>query len=176
MRVGRLMTCSLVALAAGCLMPLGAEAQTTPTTAKVALKDAAGKDVGRIELVQMPTGVLLKMSLKGFPAGDRAFHIHAVGKCEPPFASAGPHFNPGNKKHGLEAADGAHAGDMPNLHIPASGELVIEIANPMISLVKGRPNSVFDADGSASNQGARPLSSRAFVSCSRQSASLPRSA
>ncbi len=149
MRVGRLMTCSLVALAAGCLMPLGAEAQTTPTTAKVALKDAAGKDVGRIELVQMPTGVLLKMSLKGFPAGDRAFHIHAVGKCEPPFASAGPHFNPGNKKHGLEAADGAHAGDMPNLHIPASGELVIEIANPMISLVKGRPNSVFDADGSA---------------------------
>ena len=94
MRVGRLMTCSLVALAAGCLMPLGAEAQTTPTTAKVALKDAAGKDVGRIELVQMPTGVLLKMSLKGFPAGDRAFHIHAVGKCEPPFASAGPHFNP----------------------------------------------------------------------------------
>ena len=38
---------------------------------------------------------------------------------------------------------------MPNLHIPASGELVIEIANPMISLVKGRPNSVFDADGSA---------------------------
>jgi Cu-Zn family superoxide dismutase len=38
---------------------------------------------------------------------------------------------------------------MPNLHVPASGELVVEIANPAISLVKGQPNSVFDADGSA---------------------------
>lgn len=149
MSIGRLMTCSLVALTAGCLVSLQAQAQTAPATAKAVLKDAAGKDVGRVDLVQMPTGVLLKMSLKGLPAGDRAFHIHAVGKCEPPFASAGPHFNPGNKKHGIAAADGAHAGDMPNLHIPASGELVIEIANPMISLAKGQPNSVFDADGSA---------------------------
>ena len=56
---------------------------------------------------------------------------------------------PARKKHGIEAAEGAHAGDMPNLHIPASGELAIEIVNPMISLVKGQPNSVFDADGSA---------------------------
>jgi Cu-Zn family superoxide dismutase len=49
----------------------------------------------------------------------------------------------------MEAAEGSHAGDMPNLHVPASGELVVEIANPAISLVKGQPNSVFDADGSA---------------------------
>ncbi len=48
----------------------------------------------------------------------------------------------------MEATEGAHAGDMPNLHVPASGELVVEIANPMISLVKGQPTSVFDADGS----------------------------
>ncbi len=147
MSIGRLMVGGLVALTAGCLMSLQANAQTV--TAKAALKDAAGKDVGQVDFVQMPTGVLLKMSLKGLPAGDRAFHIHAVGKCEAPFTSAGPHFNPGDKKHGIAAAGGAHAGDMPNLHIPASGELVIEIANPMISLTKGQPNSVFDADGSA---------------------------
>ena len=49
----------------------------------------------------------------------------------------------------MEAAEGSHAGDMPNLFVPASGELTVEIANPMISLVKGQPNSVFDADGSA---------------------------
>jgi Cu-Zn family superoxide dismutase len=48
----------------------------------------------------------------------------------------------------MEAADGPHAGDMPNLHIPAGGGLVVEVANPMISLVKGQPTSVFDADGS----------------------------
>jgi Cu-Zn family superoxide dismutase len=113
------------------------------------LKDASGKEVGQAALVQTPHGVLVKLSLKGAVPGDHAFHVHAVGKCEPPFTSAGGHFNPGGKKHGIEATEGAHAGDMPNLHIPASGELVIEIENPMISLVKGQPTSVFDADGSA---------------------------
>ena len=144
MRIGWFF-CSLTVLTVGCLASLSAQAQT----AKASLKDATGKDVGQVQLIQTPHGVLLKMSLKGIPAGERAFHIHAVGKCEPPFTSAGPHFNPAGKKHGLEATEGAHAGDMPNLHIPASGELVIEVANPMISLVKGRPNSVFDADGSS---------------------------
>jgi Cu-Zn family superoxide dismutase len=144
MPIGRFF-CSLAVLTAGCLASLAAEAQT----AKASLKDAGGKDVGQVQLVQTPHGVLLKLAVKGLPAGEHAFHVHAVGKCEPPFTSAGPHFNPGGKKHGMEAADGAHAGDMPNLHIPASGELVVEVANPMISLVKGQPATVFDADGSA---------------------------
>jgi Cu-Zn family superoxide dismutase len=42
-----------------------------------------------------------------------------------------------------------HAGDMPNLHIPASGELSVEVVNAAITLEKGKPNSVFDNDGSA---------------------------
>jgi Cu-Zn family superoxide dismutase len=124
---------------------LPAEAQT----ARATLKDAQGKEVGQVQLVQATNGVLLRMSLKGAPAGERAFHIHAVGKCEPPFASAGPHFNPAGHKHGLEAKEGSHAGDMPNLHVPAGGDLVIEIVNPMVTLAKGQPNSLFDADGSA---------------------------
>jgi Cu-Zn family superoxide dismutase len=118
-------------------------------TATATLKDANGKDVGKADLTETPHGVLLKLSLKDFPAGERAFHIHAVGKCEPPFTSAGGHFNPAGKKHGMLAADGAHAGDMPNLFIPATGELTAEVANPAITLVDGKPNSVFDADGSA---------------------------
>jgi Cu-Zn family superoxide dismutase len=118
-------------------------------TAKAVLKDKTGKDVGTVDLVQTPHGVLLKLSVKGIPAGEHAFHVHAVGKCEPPFTSAGGHFNPGNAKHGMEAAEGPHAGDMPNLDVPPSGELVVEVANPGISLVKGQPMSVFDGDGSA---------------------------
>ena len=47
------------------------------------------------------------------------------------------------------AAEGHHAGDMPNLHIPSSGDLMIEIVNAAITLDKGKPNSVFDNDGSA---------------------------
>lgn len=129
--------------AAGLVLPASAQ------TAMATLKDAGGKPVGTAELTETPHGVLLKLSLKGFPAGQRAFHIHAVGKCEPPFTSAGGHFNPAGKKHGMSAADGAHAGDMPNLYIPASGELIVEVANPAITLIDGKPNSVFDADGSA---------------------------
>jgi superoxide dismutase, Cu-Zn family len=85
----------------------------------------------------------------GERAIDAIVHVHAVGKCEPPFTTAGPHFNPGSKKHGLEAADGAHAGDMPNLHIPSSGDVNVEVLNSMITLAKGHPNSVLDSDGSA---------------------------
>ena len=131
--------------AIGIALALPAQAQT----AKAALKDAQGKQVGEVELVQLTSGVLLRMALKGAPAGERAFHVHAVGKCEAPFTSAGPHFNPAGHKHGLEAKEGSHAGDMPNLHIPASGDLTIEIVNPTVTLAKGPPNSLFDADGSA---------------------------
>jgi superoxide dismutase, Cu-Zn family len=100
-------------------------------------------------ILQTSNGVLIRLTVKGMPAGEHAFHVHAVGKCEPPFTTAGDHLNPGSKKHGLEAADGAHAGDMPNLHIPSSGDLNVEVVNTMITLAKGQPNSVFDADGSA---------------------------
>jgi Cu-Zn family superoxide dismutase len=117
--------------------------------AKAALKSADGKDVGSAELTQTPAGVLIKLSVKGLPPGEHAFHVHGVGKCEPPFTSAGGHFNPRGKKHGIAAADGHHAGDMPNLHVPASGELVTEVVNAAITLAKGKPNSLFGKDGTA---------------------------
>jgi Cu-Zn family superoxide dismutase len=58
------------------------------------------------------------------PPGVHGIHIHAVGKCDPPdFASAGPHFNPGNAKHGMKNPQGPHAGDLPNITVPKSGDL-----------------------------------------------------
>ena len=134
---------SAALLATGLALPAAAE------TGKAALQDKSGKDVGSVELSQTPAGVLLKLSLKGLPAGAHAVHIHAVGKCEPPsFESAGPHFNPANTKHGMLSGQG-HAGDMPNLHVPPNGELSIEILNAAITLEKGKPNSVFHPGGTA---------------------------
>lgn len=144
MTVARLPLAAATLLTMACLA-LPAAAQV----AKATLKDAAGKDVGTVNLTQTPSGVLIKLSVKGLPPGEKAFHVHAVGKCQPPFTTAGGHFNPGSKKHGLAAPDGHHAGDMPNLSIPANGELTVEVLNSAISLIKGKPNSVFDADGSA---------------------------
>ncbi len=130
-------------LAAALALPAAAQTASAP------LKDAQGKEVGSANLTQTPRGVLINIAVKGLPPGEHAFHVHAVGKCEAPFTSAGGHFNPDAKKHGLLAADGAHAGDMPNLHIPQSGDLAVEVLNAAITLEKGKPNSVFDADGSA---------------------------
>src|SRR3979490_1421081 len=112
-------------------------------SANAVLNDANGQDVGTVSLSQIPAGVLLKLSLKGMPPGEHAFHIHAVGKCEPPsFETAGPHFNPGNTRHGIMAGAG-HAGDMPNLHIPPTGSLEVELVNAAITLDSGKTNSVF---------------------------------
>jgi Cu-Zn family superoxide dismutase len=129
-----------VALATG-----AAQAQT----GKAVLKSADGKNVGSAELTQLPQGVLIKLSLNGLPAGEHAFHVHGAGKCEPPFTSAGGHFNPDTKKHGIMAAEGHHAGDMPNLHIPSDGALSVEVVNASVTLEKGKPNSLYGPNGTA---------------------------
>lgn len=143
---------SLTSLKGAAVLIAGSLAGSTLCFAQAAtatLRNGEGKDVGRAELTQTPAGVLIRLSVKGLPAGEHAFHVHAVGKCEPPFTSAGGHFNPDNRKHGLMAPDGHHAGDMPNLHVPSSGDLEVEVVNAAITLERGKPNSVFDSDGSA---------------------------
>ncbi|MCO5132477.1 MAG: superoxide dismutase family protein [Xanthobacteraceae bacterium] len=134
---------------AAVLMSTVALTTASADTAKATFKNADGAVVGHADLMQATNGVLIQLTLKGLPPGGHAFHVHAVGKCEPPFTSAGGHFNPQNHKHGIMASEGAHAGDMPNLTIPASGELKLEILNPAVTLAKGAPNSLLKPDGTA---------------------------
>ena len=113
--------------------------------ARAAMANANGESVGEVELSQTPHGTLLHAKLTGLPPGAHAFHVHTVGKCEPPFKSAGGHFNPDGVKHGILAEDGVHAGDMPNIHVPESGALEIEVLNTLLTL----DASLFDDDGAA---------------------------
>jgi Cu-Zn family superoxide dismutase len=137
-----------------CLATVCASAQApapaaSGATAKATLKDAQGKTLGEATLRESPAGVLVKLDLQNVSAGPHAFHIHAVGKCDAPdFTTAGGHFNPKTTKHGLMAAGGPHAGDMPNVFVPADGRLSIEVLDASVTLSPGM-NSLFDADGSA---------------------------
>src|SRR5687768_8875950 len=100
---------------------------TSVTAAKATLQDAQGKAIGTATLRDSSVGVLVKLDLQSVAPGPHAFHVHAIGKCEAPdFTTAGGHFNPTTKKHGLFATGGPHAGDMPNLFVPADGKLSIE--------------------------------------------------
>jgi Cu-Zn family superoxide dismutase len=134
---------ALFSLAVGCSTVVPGSRATAE------LKDKDGKLVGRADFHEVPDGVLVRLDVKGLTPGLHAVHVHTVGKCEAPgFTSAGGHFNPGGKKHGLKNPDGAHAGDLPNMLIAKDGSGRFEALTDAITLKAGS-NSVFDADGSA---------------------------
>ena len=88
----------------------------------VDLKDAKGNSVGMAMISPAKGGgVSIDLDVKGLPPGEHAIHLHAVPKCEAPFTSAGGHFNPTNKKHGMQNPEGPHAGDMMNFTVDAEG-------------------------------------------------------
>lgn len=118
-------------------------------TAHADIRGLDGKKIGEVKMEETPHGVLMNVELSGAPAGQHAFHIHEVGKCEAPFKTAGGHFNPEGHKHGIKAPEGKHAGDMPNVDVPADGKLKLQLWNHDVTLKAGEKNSVFDADGSA---------------------------
>jgi len=124
-------------------------AQEPARTAKAELHSAAGDTVANATFTQIEGGVKISLVATHLPPGTHALHIHAVGKCEAPgFTSAGPHFNPYNKKHGVKNPEGHHAGDLNNFEVGADGNATIDMLTKDVTLGEG-VNSLFHAGGTS---------------------------
>ena len=112
----------------------------------VPLKTSTGENAGTATFSPMRKGgVEVKVKLKNLPIGDHAVHIHQNPVCEAPdFKTAGGHFNPDMKQHGLENPMGHHNGDLgKNLTIGEqhTGEMTYKV--DYLSMQQGAPNSIF---------------------------------
>ena len=137
----RLVTSVVIALAlAGC-----ATSNTRPSQlARTELVNAAGSAVGTAVLTRTGNETVINLTIKGTPGAVHGLHLHAVGKCEAPFTSAGPHLNPGGRQHGHDNPLGAHLGDLPNVSIGQNG--ICTASSSLCSYAAAIDAALFDAD------------------------------
>lgn len=151
-RHGRGRRTRLAALAAAALLAGACSGATADGdaagTAHATLRNPEGQVVGEVSLTDTPNGVLVHATLDGVPPGAHAFHIHQVGRCAPDFSAAGGHLGLDDASHGFLVEGGPHAGDLPNVFVPASGQLEVELRAPAARLRQG-PHALLDADGAA---------------------------
>ncbi len=137
----------VMCLLAGAIHVAGASDH--PIAARAELHNASGETVGTAEMAEVSGGVKITLDVSKLSPGMHAFHIHGTGKCElPDFKSAGGHFNPEGKEHGMKNPKGHHAGDMENFEAAADGSAHVEVVNTAVTLGEGK-NSLFPPNGTA---------------------------
>ncbi|HET9812885.1 MAG TPA: superoxide dismutase family protein [Sphingomicrobium sp.] len=120
--------------------------------AAMPLVNALGAPIGTVRAWQTTGGVTFRIEAQGLPHGVHGLHVHAVGRCDPPeFTSAGAHWNPAGKQHGMNNPAGPHAGDLPNVDVAANGVLgaTVTLAGASLTAPPGTAGALLDADGAA---------------------------
>lgn len=106
--------------------------------------------IGTAVLTEVTNGVKVKLQAANLPEGELAIHFHEKAMCDSPdFETAGGHFNPEEKDHGLDNPDGPHAGDMKNLEVEEDGTVIYEEANEMVTLKENKDNSLKQENGTS---------------------------
>lgn len=121
-----------------------ADSARTAPRATALVRDLTGAEIGTIRLSELDGRISLEGSLRGLAAGQHGLHLHAAGRCEPPFKSAGAHWNPADRTHGTENPDGPHLGDLPNIDVAGDGTATINYATTGGTLAE-----LLDFDGAA---------------------------
>ena len=136
--------------AAGLAAAVSLSSCATPTDAPssaiaVPLLGTAGQSIGTVRMWETAGAVSFRVEANGLSVGRHGLHVHAVGRCDPPgFTSAGGHWNPAMRKHGMSNPEGPHAGDLPNVPVAANGTL-----RETVVLTGATLAALRDADGSA---------------------------
>lgn len=119
-------------------------------SAKAMMYNTKNELIGEISLTESQKGVELTAIINSIMPGVHGIHLHAVGTCDAPnFESAGAHFNPTHKQHGVDNPLGPHVGDLPNITADQTGEVQLNFVTADFTLKKGETTSIFDADGTA---------------------------
>ncbi len=110
---------------------------------EVAIEAKSGSKVsGKAVLTETEGGVHVVLTIEGLEAGEHGAHVHEMGDCSAADgASAGGHFNPQSKDHGLPGADKRHLGDLGNITIAKDGKGSLDITAPGANLKASDPAS-----------------------------------
>ncbi|MEM6850648.1 MAG: superoxide dismutase family protein [Pseudomonadota bacterium] len=116
--------------------------------AEARLINRAREAFGRAILVDGPNGLVITIELEGAPAGWHGVHLHDVGSCESAdFSSAGGHFNPEAKAHGLLNVDGPKPANLANIYAHADGAVRAQLFAPGVRLLGA--GGLLDGDGAS---------------------------